>query len=149
MAICFDPNGAKFDIWEPKKGQGMDVDADLQGAPSWFETIATSVDRAASFYSDLFGWTPEPKPMDGWNYTVFTLGETFVAGLMPVLPHMGAVPAHWGVYFTVHNADETARHAVELGGTLCLPAQDIPNVGRFAGIVSPQGVMFYVIQYAR
>jgi hypothetical protein len=28
-----------------------------------------------------------------------------------------------------------------------VPAQDIPGIGRFCGIVSPQGVMFFVLQY--
>jgi predicted enzyme related to lactoylglutathione lyase len=45
------------------------------------------------------------------------------------------------------HADESARLAAELGATICVPLQDIPAVGRFCGIVSPQGVMFYVIAY--
>jgi len=58
MSVCFDPNGAEFDVWEPKKGHGTDVDSSLPGAPSWFETMTTDVDRATKFYSALFGWTP-------------------------------------------------------------------------------------------
>ena len=30
MAVCFDPNGAQFDVWEPKKSPGTDVDTSLQ-----------------------------------------------------------------------------------------------------------------------
>ena len=26
MAVCFDPNGAQFDLWQPKKEPGTDVD---------------------------------------------------------------------------------------------------------------------------
>ena len=48
----------------------------------------------------------------------------------------------------MNDADATAQEAVELGATLCVPAQDIPGVGRFCGITSPQGVTFYVIKYA-
>ena len=55
---------------------------------------------------------------------------------------------HWGTYFTVKDVDETAREAVELGGKICVPPQDIPGVGRFCGITSPQGVTFYVIKYS-
>jgi len=60
MAVCTDPNDAEFDVWEPKKGPGMDADSSHHGAPSWFETMTTDVDRAARFYAELFGWTPEP-----------------------------------------------------------------------------------------
>jgi hypothetical protein len=36
-----------------------------------------------------------------------------------------------------------------LGGKICVPAHDIAGVGRFYGITSPQGVMFYLIKYTR
>jgi len=147
MAVCTDPNGAEFDLWEPKKGQGTDVDSSLHGAPSWFETLTTDVDRAAAFYSGLFGWTPEAMPMPGWTYTTFKLGDGYVAGLMQITPEMGKLKPHWGTYFTVKNADESAQEAVKLGAKLCVPVRDIPGVGRFCGITSPQGVTFYAITY--
>ncbi len=79
MSVCFDPNGAEFDVWEPKKMLGTDVDSTLHGAPCWFETLTTDVDRATEFYSGLFGWTPEVMPMPGYNYTTFKHGGAFVA----------------------------------------------------------------------
>jgi len=147
MAVCFDPNGAEFDVWEPKKGPGTDVDSNLHGAPSWFETMTTDVDRATTFYSGLFGWTPEVMQMPGFEYTTFKHGTAAVAGMMQITPEMGKLRPHWGTYFTVTDADETAREAVKLGAKLCLPVRDIPGIGRFGGITSPQGVTFYVIQY--
>lgn len=149
MAECFDPNGAEFDLWEPKKGQGTDVEVTVHGAPSWFETITSDTTRATKFYSDLFGWTAEENVRPEFTYTSFKLDGEYVAGMMPILPRMGEIPSHWGVYFTVDDVDETARLAVELGAKLFLPAQDIPGVGRFCGISSPQGVMFYAIRYNR
>ncbi len=32
MAVCFDPDGAEFDVWEPRQMQGTDVDSALHGA---------------------------------------------------------------------------------------------------------------------
>jgi uncharacterized protein len=147
MAVCFDPNGANFDLWESKKGHGTDVDSHQHGAPSWFETLTSDIDRATPFYASLFGWTPEVMKMPGYEYVVFKLDNIPVAGMMAISPEMGQLSPHWGVYFTANNADETARLAVELGANLCVPVRDIPNVGRFAGITSPQGVTFYVIKY--
>jgi predicted enzyme related to lactoylglutathione lyase len=149
MAVCFDPNGAEFDVWQPKKMRGFDVDSLAPGAPTWFETLTTDAARAVKFYSDLFGWTPQPKPMPGFDYTVFSLGDTQVAGAMPMLPHMAGTPPHWATYFTVRDCDAAARQTTELGGKVCVPPQDIPDIGRFCGITSPQGVTFYVIQYGR
>ena len=149
MAVCFDPNGAEFDVWEPREGHGTDADSTQHGAPSWFETLTSDVDRATAFYNELFGWTSEVMPMPGSDYTVFKLGGVPIAGMMQITPEMGNPRPHWGTYFTVNDADETAREAVRLGATLCVPPQDVPGVGRFCGITSPQGVTFYAITYAR
>jgi predicted enzyme related to lactoylglutathione lyase len=149
MVVCFDPNGAEFDLWEPKGGRGMDADSSQHGAPSWFETLTTNVDRVAGFYTDLFGWTAEIVPKPGFQYTVFKLGEVPIAGTMQILPYMGKMSPHWATYFTVKDTDQTAQEATKLGAKICVPPQDIPDIGRFCGITSPQGVTFYVIKYTR
>jgi len=149
MAECEDPTGAKFDLWEPKKQQGADADTSHHGATSWFEEMTTDVGAATKFYTDLFGWTSEVMQMPGMDYTTFKLGETPIAGMLAITPEMGKMPPHWGTYLTVDDPDEAARKAEELGATILVPLQDIPEVGRFCCIQSPQGVMFYVIKYAR
>ncbi len=146
MAVCTDPNGAEFDVWEPKKMHGTDADSNQHGAPSWFETVTTDVDRAVKFYSELFGWTPEVMPMPDLKYTTFKHGTEYVAGMMRITPAMGTLRPHWATYFTVDDADETAREAVKLGATLCVSVQDVPDIGRYCGITSPQGVTFHVIK---
>ncbi len=88
MAVCFDPNGAGFDLWQPKNGPGTDVDDSRHGAPSWFETLTSDVARATTFYSALFGWTPEEMPASGMKYTTFKLGERYVAGMLQIPPEM-------------------------------------------------------------
>jgi predicted enzyme related to lactoylglutathione lyase len=147
MAVCHDPNGCEFDIWEPKKMPGTDADTAHHGSPSWSESVTTDVRKATEFYCDLFGWTAEVKHMPGMDYTVFKNGGTEIAGMMPVPPHMGSVPPHWGTYFSVNDADLAARVAESLGAKLCVPPTDIPGIGRFCGITSPQGVTFYAIKY--
>ena len=149
MAVCHDPIGAKFDLWEPKKMHGTDVDRSRHGAPSWFETLTTDVPRATTFYSQLFGWKPEVFSTPGLAYTTFKQGEAPVAGLMAMPPAMGTLEPHWGTYFTVTNIEATAEQAVNLGATLCVPVRDIPGIGRFCGITSPQGIPFYGIEYIR
>lgn len=147
MAVCHDPNGANFDVWEPRKMSGTDLDSHHHGAPTWFETITSDVGRATAFYAALFGWTADTKPMPGMTYTTFSLGTTPIAGLMQITPAMGKMAPHWGVYFAVTNARDAERQAASLGATIMIPGQDIPDVGRFCGIVSPQGVMFYLLEY--
>lgn len=149
IAVCYDLDGANIDVWEPKASAGMDVDPALHGAPSWYEIMSRDPGRAAAFYTALFGWTAESMPMPDGEYTTFKLGDDFVAGLMAMPPELGDAPSQWGTYFTVRDVDATAQQAVALGANLVVPPQDVPGVGRFCGIVSPQGVMFYAITYAR
>ena len=111
--------------------------------------MTTDVERAKNFYAALFGWVPESMPIGDFTYTTFKLGDAYVAGLMQLTPDMGNLWPHWATYFTVRDADATAREAEALGATICVPAQDVPNVGRFCGITSPQGVTFFVIKYAQ
>lgn len=148
MAVCTDPNGAEFDVWEPRKGLGTDVDSEQHGAPSWFETPTTDTDRAATFYSGLFGWTPEVMSMPDLTYITFKHGAGYVGGMLQITPRMGKMKPHWTTYFTVRNADETAREAAALGAKICTPMIEVPGVGRFCAIASPQGVPFEIIQYA-
>jgi predicted enzyme related to lactoylglutathione lyase len=67
-----------------------------------------------------------------------------------LLPMQGAqwqgVPPHWSIYITVADCDERAARAGQLGGKVCVPPTDIPNVGRFSVIGDPQGAMFNIIQ---
>lgn len=148
MAVCFDPTGAEFDIWEPKKMTGTEVDSCQHGAPTWFEALTTDTGRAGKFYSDLFGWSTQGEKVPGIEYTSFLHHGTAIAGMMRITPEMGNMHPNWMIYFAVDDADVAAAKAVELGGRICVPLRDIPGVGRFSGIVSPQGVMFCVLKYA-
>lgn len=148
MAVCFDPSGANFDVWEPRAQQGTDADPTAVGAPSWHEVLTNDGTGAAKFYTSLFGWTAQAMPMPGFTYTTFNQGTDQVGGMMPILPEMGAVPPCWSVYFNVSDVDAAAATAKAAGGSVTMEPHDIPNVGRMAGVTSPQGVMFHVIRYA-
>lgn len=148
MADCHDPLGANIDVWQPAASPGMECDPSVHGSPSWFELATTDVARATAFYTGWFGWTTELTSMGDFDYTTFKNNGAPVGGMMPILPSMGSMPTFWAVYMTVSDCDAAAARATTLGGQVCMPPMDIPNVGRFAGIVSPTGVMFYVITYA-
>ena len=148
MAELHDPNGANIDVWQSGASPGMTADGQQHGVPSWWECVTTDVPKAVAFYEALFGWNARTERVPGWDYTTFMLGETPVGGMMPISPDWGEVPPHWGVYFTVDNVDATVAKAQSLGGNVSVPAMDVETVGRFCGLVSPQGVMFYVIKYS-
>lgn len=149
MVPCWDPNGVHFGLWQPKSQVGFDGDSRAHGAPTWFETLTTDAKRAATFYTSLFGWTAGDEPLPGGaSYTVFSLDGVPVAGAMKLTPEMGDAPPHWATAFAVTDADAIARRAKELGGTVTMEPMDIPKTGRFAAILSPDGVHFEIVQWS-
>jgi predicted enzyme related to lactoylglutathione lyase len=147
IACCVDPDGAGIDLWEPKTAHGSDVDGGEHGAINWFELITRDPVRAAKFYGGVFGWTTQAMPSPGIDYTVFNLDGAGVAGMLKMKPEMGSMPQQWATYFTVRDAEQSARDAVKLGGKVCMPMKQVPQVGKIVGIQSPQGVWFYIIQH--
>ncbi len=45
-------------------------------------------------------------------------------------------------YLGVADADAAAKRVTELGGTMIVPPQEIPEVGRFGVATDPQGARF-------
>jgi len=147
MAEVWDPTGVQIDVWESGTSVGATADLMAHGVPSWIECLTTDVGVAAAFYCDLFGWSSQTMPMPGMEYTVFQNEGAMAAGMMALSPEMVGMPAHWGTYLTVDDVDVAVHEATIHGGSVTYPAMDVPGTGRMAGIVSPQGVMFSVIQY--
>ena len=59
------------------------------------------------------------------------------------------MPPNWGVYFQVEDADATTAKATGLGAKTIMPPTDVPNVGRFAVMLDPQGAAFAFIAYPK
>lgn len=149
MVACKDPIGAQFDLWQGIDQPGTDADTLQHGVPSWMELLTTDTKAADKFYKSLFGWTSSEQDMGHMKYTTFKLDGEYAAGMMHYVPEMGDMPKGWSVYVTVNNVDESVEQASGLGAKVFMPAMDIPTVGRMAGLLSPQGVSFYVIKYAQ
>ena len=121
--------------------------ATLKGRIIWHELLTTDPDAAIEFYRTIAGWDVTPFP-DNPSYRIWTTGTRQDAGLMQLpddLKLMG-VPPHWLFYVGVPDAEAAIAQATSLGGQLRMPAQEVPNVGRFAVLADPQGVVFCILQ---
>lgn len=56
--------------------------------------------------------------------------------------------ARWSMYVLVDDVDACLQRTKELGGSVCVPAFDVPGVGRIARIDDPTGAGVYVIRMA-
>ena len=144
MAVFQDPQGAMVAVWQAKKHFGAGVLGE-PGALTWTELLTTDPGAATRFYSGLFGWTTETKPMGPMTYTVFKRGEKDAGGMMEIVPQMGPMPPNWLNYFAVADCDQSVAKAIMLGGEVAIPPMDVPGVGRFAILNDPQGASFGIV----
>jgi len=149
MVMAMDPQGAMFGLWQAKQHVGYRIMGET-GALTWNELLTTDPAKAGAFYSTVLGITAAKAPMAGMDYTLLKVAGTGrdAGGIMKIMPQMGPMPPNWMVYFQTADADATVKKAQSLGGKLMLPAQDIPGVGRIAGLLDPQGGAFAVIKPA-
>ena len=142
MAVLQDRQGASFAVWQPNQHIGARVKLE-PGAMAWHELMTTDKEDAVAFYQTVLGME-RGETMGPFDYTLLRAGGTEVAGVMQKTPEMGEFPPYWGVYFAVADVDAAVAQAQSLGGTVTVPPQDIPDVGRFAGLMDPQGAAFTV-----
>jgi len=128
----------------------MSQDAMKQhGAFSWNELSTPDVEAAKGFYGELLGWQFQDIESCDMNYSMIKAGDKEVGGMMVTPPEAKAngKPATWGAYVTVDDVDAQVARVEQLGGKVCQPAEDIPDVGRFAVIQDPQGATLALITY--
>lgn len=169
MAVCADPAGARFRLWEPRGFIGAQVANDA-GTWNWSTLATGDVERAAAFYAAVFGW--EATPMDlGQGEVVLCrvpgygeflqrfdpgirsrhasggLWAGFSDAVAWITPAAGpGEPARWDVTFAVADADASARRAAELGARVVRPPVTA-GVTRIAVLADPQGAVFTVSRY--
>ncbi|HVW44930.1 MAG TPA: VOC family protein [Amycolatopsis sp.] len=147
MALCADPTGAVFGLWQPRPFVGAEL-VDEPGALTWNELTTRETAAAVAFYRAVLGWDADTRQSGPLCYTEWKSGGRSVAGMMPMDGRWPAdTPAHWMTYFLVADTDATVAKAAELGATVVVPASDIPP-GRFAVLADPQGATFSVIKVA-
>jgi len=144
LAFFADPEGAVFAVWEKGAHFGADV-VNEPGSFCWNELATRDLDRAAAFYSGLFGW--EIVAMEGPAPTKMAIVRN--AGrdngdMLQMTEEWGDLPSHWMVYLAVEDCDAAAKRVSELGGKVGVPPTDIPP-GRFSVCTDPQGAVFTVI----
>ena len=165
MAVCADPAGALFHLWEPGAHRGAEA-VNEPGTWNWSILSTSDLEGSKAFYGAVFGWEADDMEFGGvmWRlpgYADFL--EQFDPGLrqrhsefgaptgfsdaigwmMPVDPGQ---PPHWSVTFSVDDADAVVAEAVELGGAIVGTPVD-NGVVRTAVLTDPQGAAFTVSHF--
>ena len=119
------------------------------GSFCWIELGTSDTDAAQKFYRSLFGWEAQDTPAGpDMVYTMLKLRGREVGAMYKLRAEQTThgVPPNWMSYIAVASADDAAKKAASLGGTLMADAFDVMDVGRMAIVRDPQGAAFCVWQ---
>jgi predicted enzyme related to lactoylglutathione lyase len=168
MAVCADPEGAVFGLWQARNQKGARV-VNEAGALNFNGLGTRDVDGAKAFYGAVFGW--QTMSVGGGNemWTLPGYGdhleertpglreqmaamggppgfEDVVASINPIPDDQPDIPPHWSVTFATDDAEATAAKAAELGGKVVVPPFDGPWV-RMTLIADPGGATVIASQF--
>jgi uncharacterized protein len=164
-AICVDPFGARFRLWQAGARLGAQR-TNSPGAWNFSDLYTPDRDAAMSFYTPLFGWRAADLDQDaGTMLQVPGYGDHLAATVDPgIFERQASAPAgfadvigglvliggdqtpRWQVIFTVADRDDSAATAERLGATI-LDSSDNPWT-KDAVVRDPQGAEFTVSQFA-
>ncbi len=143
-ATIADPTGGVFSLWRGAQGDPPEAETTPTGAWIWNELSTKDEQMALAFYEKVFGFAHDSMDMPDGVYHVLKQGEKGRAGVYKAVH--AAMPTAWTPYVAVADCDGQADKAKALGATVTVPPSDIPEVGRLAMFVDPQGAMFAILQ---
>lgn len=122
------------------------------GSFIWYELMTPDIAAAKAFYDDVVGWTIDAEPPAGsdMDYRMIGAPDGFAGGVMTLTDEMiqgGARPI-WMGYFGVDDVDQAVESIKRDGGQVQLEPFDVPDVGRIAMVLDPQGIPIYVMRGA-
>lgn len=143
MAIGSDPAGAIFGLWQARAHIGAAI-ANEPGAFTWNENMSRDWEAAKAFYGSVFGWGFNDMSAEGFSYATFTVDGRDVGGVGALPDEVPEeVPANWGTYFAVDDADAAVQKVRDLGGQVLQEPFDTP-FGRMARVTDDQGAVFSI-----
>jgi hypothetical protein len=148
MAVLQDPTGAIFSIWQAGTHAGATI-GNTDNTFCWADLSTPDPQRAAKFYSDVFGWQVIKDDKDPSGYLHIRNGESFIGGIPPVAHRRPDAPAHWLLYFQVADPESATNKAAKLNGKILMPARKMENVGTWSIVADPQGAVFALFKSAR
>lgn len=118
-----------------------------QGIFVWNELATSDVDGAKAFYRDVIGWTVEDVDMgENGTYHLLKDGDEMRGGLMSTDSIEGEILPNWMCYIGVDDVDDTCEKTKAAGGQVLNGPFDIPNVGRMAVMMDPQGAVVSIMK---
>ena len=119
--------------------------ADLSSTPLlgkfvWRDLVTENPDAVKPFYAALFGWQFEEGRAFGAPYTLIKSGGQYIAGISRAQrPQPDQPVSQWLSFMSVADVDRAVERVRAAGGSGVAGPLDLPNVGRGAVVLDPDG----------
>lgn len=164
LAVCVDPRGAEFRLWQARKRLGAQR-VNVPGTWNFSDLHTTDPHQSATFYSTVFGWevddvgyatmvrrpgygdhlaeTVDPDIRQRQAEVAAPAGFEDAVAWMRLIPE--GHPESWQVTFAVADRDASAATAEDLGATVL--SSDDSEWTRTATVRDPQGAELVLSQF--
>jgi predicted enzyme related to lactoylglutathione lyase len=138
VAVAADPQGAAIGL----TSRSPLIEADASGPPAvhrwlWMEYVARDAAAALTFYANTVGFTHEvSESRENFTYYLLSSGRPRAGLFLSPWPRETSA---WLPYIRVADPAAAAARAVELGGTIALPARPGVRGGSLAIVLDPSG----------
>jgi predicted enzyme related to lactoylglutathione lyase len=116
---------------------GCMTDDTVRGRFVWHDLLTPNSEGAHEFYGKAVGWQTQAWEQDG-SYLMFAGPSGPIGGTVETR----ATAPQWLPYISTADVDATVEAATRLGAQVQTPATALPNGGRFAALIDPQGAPF-------
>ncbi len=121
--------------------KGMDLSpVPLLGKFVWRDLVSEDPEAVKPFYAGLFGWEFEESRALGAPYTLVRSGGQYIAGISRNRrPRPDQPVSQWLSFISVADVDRAIVQTKAAGGRVLAGPLDLPNVGRGAVVLDPEG----------
>jgi uncharacterized protein len=141
VSVAVDPQMAMFALFKWLQDGQQIAALSAPGHVGWHELLAADVEKAWTFYRDLFGWQEADADTSAAGmYRLFSAGGETIGG-MCAKPATAPVP-FWLYYFNVGDIDLAVKRVKAAGGRIVIGPMEVPGGRWIVQCVDPQGAIF-------
>jgi len=112
----------------------------LLGKFVWRDLVTENPDAVKPFYAALFGWEFEEGRALGAPYTLIKSDGQYIAGISKTRRQQPGQPvSQWLSFMSVADVDRAVEQTRAAGGSVVAGPLDLPNIGRGAVVLDPDG----------
>jgi uncharacterized protein len=145
FSVIADPQKATLALIKGReRAQERPVQPGTPGRVGWHELLASDLENAFAFYSELLGWQKTEMHSGALGtYQQFSAGTGSIGGIFTG----PGVPSLWLYYFNVDGIEAAAKRVKEGGGQVFYGPITVSGGARVVHYTDPHGAIFALIDW--